>query len=106
MRIFGVLQRFALVYFVVAVLYVFLTSRSYGQPQVRLEYNVSSKYCVYGVTVNIYLTRTNDGEDYHLSSDLEVAIFVYTPCILLLAGQQVDRKPLMYKGHNASSVCV
>ena len=39
LRIFGVLQRFAIAYFVIAVLYIYLTRRSYGKPEVRLEYN-------------------------------------------------------------------
>lgn len=33
LRIFGVLQRFAIAYFVIAVLYIYLTRRSYGKPE-------------------------------------------------------------------------
>jgi len=40
LRLFGVLQRFAIAYFVIAVLYIFLNRRSYGLPEVRLEYNL------------------------------------------------------------------
>jgi hypothetical protein len=40
LRLFGVLQRFAIAYFVIAFLYIFLTRRSYGHPEVRLEYDM------------------------------------------------------------------
>lgn len=40
MRVFGVLQRFAIAYFVITVLYIYLTRRCYGHPEVRLECNM------------------------------------------------------------------
>jgi predicted acyltransferase len=48
LRLFGVLQRFAIAYFVITVLYIFLTRRSYGHPEVRLEYDMclANKYFI------------------------------------------------------------
>jgi hypothetical protein len=76
MRIFGVLQRFAIAYFVIAVMYIYLSRRSYGQPEVRLEYNVSSEHCFHGETVNLYHESSNAVKYSHCLSHWEVPFHI------------------------------
>lgn len=38
LRLFGVLQRFGIVYFIIAVLFIFLTRRPYSTPKVRFQH--------------------------------------------------------------------
>jgi hypothetical protein len=43
LRLFGVLQRFGIVYFIVTVLFIFFTCRPYSTPKVRFQHANSGK---------------------------------------------------------------